>query len=82
MTSIARTRKNSNRKTAATTSSENVMIPVHRSHSYRSRYGGWRWSRRVRITYRTMSPTRSTSDAIHVGWNRSGKFWLVNGRNR
>ena len=66
--------KKSKTKSDSTSSRLNVIRPVHSSHSYMSRYGAWRWSARVRTLYRTTSTTSRTSDAIQVGWKRSGKL--------
>jgi hypothetical protein len=76
---VARTRKKSNTNTAPTSSSENVISPVHSSHSQRSRYGRWRCNWRVRTLYSTTTAINATIDAQTVGQNRSGKLNALNG---
>ena len=64
---ITSTTVKSNEKSAAVSSSPNVIRPVHSSHSHRSRYGGVAVERPGPDVVEDHEDPSRTSDAIQIG---------------
>ena len=59
------------------------MRPVHQIHSHMSTNGACLWSAAgADVVEDDQHDQEDARTAIHVGWNRSGKFSLLNDVNR